>query len=211
MKHLIAFFAIFLISSNAFSTAQYPDKIIFEGKEYNLNTNPLEEYFEKNPNKRPKSEITSSALWRGYIATFEIKDNILLLKDIKIPQSAENWKSIISEIFPNQTNIKIDWFSGLLVLPFGKRVNYVHMGYGSTFESYYLLEFENGNFKRKIKLNSEEYEIYREDQFTEFKKTEEYKKLVLEIKKEGDSQEFIDSFLKSFVSSYTSIILKEKK
>lgn len=85
MKRLLLTIIFTLFSGlKVFATAQFPDKINYNGKEYNLNSNPLEVYFEKNPNKRPKSEVRSSALWRGYVATFEIIDNQLFLKDIEI-------------------------------------------------------------------------------------------------------------------------------
>ncbi len=41
---IIIFFMLMLIASTAHATAQYPDKIIFEGKKYNMQTNPREPY-----------------------------------------------------------------------------------------------------------------------------------------------------------------------
>ena len=70
-----------------------PDKIIYDGKEHKLHSNPLEVYFEKFPDKKPKSEIRSSALWRGYVATFEFEDKSLYLKDIKIMVRKETEKN----------------------------------------------------------------------------------------------------------------------
>ena len=81
------------------------------------------------------------------------------------------------------------------------------MGYGSTYENYTLLEFENGNFKKSRHFNHKEYDRFKEMQFQAFKKTEEYNKLVDKLKRDGSSIEFIDSFLKDFVIEYTSKIL----
>ena len=100
-----------------------------------LFTNPMESYFTQYPDKRPKNDVELTSLWRGYVATFEINDNQLYLKDIEIIDSNKKgieWKSVLNEIFPNQEHIKIDWMTGLLVIPSGKLVNYVHMGYAST-------------------------------------------------------------------------------
>ena len=88
--------------SNAFATAQYPDKILYEGKEYGLHTNPMKSYFSKHPEKRPRGGIMSTALWRGYVATFEVKDKSLVLKDIEVQVRTETedgkndytWKSV---------------------------------------------------------------------------------------------------------------------
>lgn len=215
IKLLVFFLIFFLCALEIFATAQYPDKIIYNGKEYMLHSNPLEPYFEKFPGKRPKSGVMSSALWRGYVATFEIADEKLVLKDIEIQvpkKSGESfeteWKSALSTVFPGNRKTVIDWFLGLLVIPNGEIVNYVHMGYGSTYENYILLEIAAGNFIKAKEFDYKEYEKFKEKQFEAFKKTEEYRKIVEELKKRDDySAEFIDSFLKNFVTNYTSKIL----
>lgn len=199
---------------NVFATAQYPDKLIYNGIEYNLQSNPLEIYFQKNPDKRPKGTIISSALWRGYVATFEIIDKELFLKDIQInyEDSASKetndykWKSVINEVFPQITKIKIDWLLGLLVVPQGKLVNYVHLSYGSTYENYLLLEFNVGNLRSEKKFNHKDYVVFKEKQFQAYKLTSEYKKIKSDLKKDGDSNKFIESFLRNYVSEYTTII-----
>ena len=106
-------------SSTVFGTRQIPDKIIFNGKKHELwHSNPMESYFKKHPKKDMSS---STALWRGYVATFEVKGNQLYLKDIEMQVDYDQkWKSILKEVFPNQKLIKIDWVTGLLVLPTGK-------------------------------------------------------------------------------------------
>ena len=200
-----------------FATAQFPDKINYNGKEYNLNSNPLEVYFEKNPNKRPKSEVRSSALWRGYVATFEIIDNQLFLKDIEIQyrdttskgSNNSNWKSVLNEVFADQKNIQVDWYTGLLVLPQGKVVNYVHMGYGSTYQHYTILELNKGVLTQEKQFKRKAYEKFKEKQFQVFKQTEDYHKMKSDLLQKGNSEEFIDSFLRSYVTEYTSKILTD--
>jgi len=202
---------------NVFATAQFPDKINYNGKEYNLNSNPLEVYFEKNPNKRPKSEVRSSALWRGYVATFEIIDNQLFLKDIVIQyrdttskgSNNSNWKSVLNEVFTDQKNIQVDWYTGLLVLPQGKVVNYVHMGYGSTYQHYTILEFNKGVLTQEKQFKRKAYEKFKEKQFQVFKQTEDYHKMKSDLLQKGNSEEFIDSFLRSYVTEYTAKILTD--
>jgi len=219
MKALSTLILFICFNLTVFGTAQYPDKIIYNGKEYRLHSNPMESYFEQYPDKRPEGGIMSTALWRGYVATFELKDNQLYLKDIEIEieisikdeKGEYRWKSVLNEVFPNQELIKIDWLTGLLVLPEGKIVNYVHMGYASTYERYVLLEFENGNLKGEKQFGYEEYEKFKERQFQAFKKTDEYRKLVADLKKgEDDSDEFIEDFLRIFVIEHSSKILVEE-
>jgi hypothetical protein len=177
----------------------------------------MENYFVQYPDKRPEGGM-STALWRGYVATFEIKDNQLYLNDIEVMNgytlndkgySVTTWKSVLNEVFPNQELIKIDWMTGLLVIPYGEMVNYVHMGYGSTYTNYILIEIDKGNLKRVKKFKYKQYEKFKEKQFQAFKKTEEYEKMKTDFKKEDNYDEkFVDSFLRSFVIEYTSKILK---
>ena len=195
------------------ATAQYPDKIIYNDIEYSLLTNPLEKYFEKNENQRPKGGVISSALWRGYVATFEILDNQLYIKEIIIQISNEEsdkteWKSVIDEIFPKIEDRKIKWFNGLLTLPYGELVNYVHMGYGSNYENYTLIEMENGKLDKLKNLNFEEYTKLKDRQFEVYKKTNSYLEKKKELKKEGWKQKDIDRFLKSFETEFTEKLLQ---
>lgn len=206
--------ALLMIPAYALATAQYPDKIIYKGKEYRLHTNPMEAFFEKHPNRRPEGGVISSALWRGYVATFEISNGSLVLRDIEIevpnPDKEHDYvfKSVLEKVVPRGEILTIDWFSGLLVLPQGKVVNYVHMGYGSTFERYTLLAVKNGIFNSERKFTFKEYEAFKDRQFRAFKKTEEYKRLVADLKKDRDVDDrFIDDFLRSFITSYTSEFL----
>lgn len=217
MKAFLTIILTLFLGLKAFATAQYPDKIIYNGKEYSLHSNPLEPYFQKNPDKRPRGGSMSTALWRGYVATFEIRNDQLLLKDIEIEYEdttskksySSKWRSVINEVFPEKKDIKIEWLTGLLVLPHGKLVNYVHMGYGSTYQNYMLLEIDKGDLKKEKRFKHEDYERFKEKQFQAFKQTEEYRKIKLDLLKGGRTDESIDSFLLRFVTEYTSKILAE--
>ncbi len=219
MRALSTLILLICFNLTVFGTAQTPDKIIYNGKEYRLHSNPMESYFEKYPDKRPQGEVRMTSLWRGYIATFEIKYNQLYLKDIEIEMSDPTeekpyntkWESVKNEIFPDQDIVKIDWLTGFLVLPEGKVVNYVHMGYASTYENYVLLEFENGNLKGEKQFGHEEYEKFKDKQFEAFKKTDEYRELKEDLKKKGgNSDKFVEDFFRIFVIEYSSKILVEE-
>ncbi|MEQ1646102.1 MAG: hypothetical protein ABL959_21805 [Pyrinomonadaceae bacterium] len=217
MKRISLLFAVLVCGmfvTQAFGTAQAPDKIWYEGKLYDMQTNPMEPYFAKNPGMRPNKRNGSSALVRGYLATFEVVNSGLFLRDIEVIAREPKgggvvYTSVIDEVVPARQKMKIDWFDGLLVLPHGKLVNYVHMGYGSTFENYILLEIAAGNLKRSKSFDHKEYEAFKDRQFAEFKKTEEYRKLFKEMKKDAADwdQKMTDSFIRSFVTNYTAKIL----
>ena len=221
MKKLLAIILILLTfgisKAESIITAQYPDKIIYNGKEFNLNSNPLEPYFDKNPENRPS--MVSTALWRGYVGYFEIIENELYLTDMKIPVSytdkdgsyKQKWRSIYRLYFPKQKKVKIDWFSGILILPHGKLIDYVHQGYASTYSKYWLLEIENGIFNEARNYNNKEFVKFKKRQFEVFEKTEEYKKLYTELKEndEYNDDKFIKSFISDFVINYTTKFLTE--
>ncbi|MEO1516272.1 MAG: hypothetical protein AAFV95_14715 [Bacteroidota bacterium] len=93
MKTIVLVMALLLVGNlSLFATAQYPDVIIFEGKKYMLYTNPMEPYFEKHPDKKPKGGISSTGLRRGYVTTFVVRENELYLKDIEIEVPDEGGK-----------------------------------------------------------------------------------------------------------------------
>ncbi|CAM1342467.1 hypothetical protein [Tenacibaculum aestuarii] len=203
-----------LKAENAF-TAQIPDQIELKGVTYNLNSNPLEPYFDKFPDKRPKGGTTSTALWRGYVACFKVLDNHLYVTDIKIEVPDKNskksypykWTSVFNQVFPKKEKVKIDWYTGILILPHGKIVDYVHMGYASTFSKYLLLEIEKGKLNEIRKYKHKEFIRFKKRQFNEFKKTDNYKKLYKELKKNDSNENFIQSFIRNFVTEYTTKFL----
>jgi len=187
-------------------TAQAPDKIIYKGKEHSIHTNPLESYFDKYPDKRPGINTRCSGLWRGYVATFEITNDRLFLKDIEImlngytkDEQGNNrlrWKSVINEVFPNHNVVKLDWWTGTLVLPSGELIDYVHMGYMSTYEYYTLLEINNGDLVAEKQMGYEEYNAF------------EYKRLKTKYHDEGWSDKVIEILLHD-IKLKTSTVLVE--
>ena len=208
------------LGSTAFACPQVPDKIIYNGKEYELpafplpdnplGNHPLEIYFEKNPDERLQERglIRGVPLFlhRGYVATFEIKDNQLYVKDIEILEGKE--KSVMQKVFPNQKSVKIDWATGLIALPTGKMTSPEFLSL-KTYDNYILLEIKNGDVaKTKTFQNAQEYAEYRERLFQAFKKTGIYK----EMKKEWMEREFFDqndfdSWVKARVQNYTPKLL----
>jgi len=171
---MVGFLLAAVFSTHVFATAQEPERLLYNGREYSLQTHPLAQYFVKNPEKRPKSTRTRTSLSRGYMATFEMRNKELFLKDIHIfvysSEGKPEKKSVLSEFLEGKTEMKIDWFSGVLTLPEGKRMDYVHAGYLSTYEKYRLIEIENGNFVREVKMHNEAYKKF----FEEYRGTKEY-------------------------------------
>jgi len=219
MKKWILLMVAVSLSVQSYATAQRPDKIIYQGQEFALHSNPLEAYFGHFPDKRPTGGITSTGLWRGYVATFEVIDGQLFVVDIEVEKVdltavdsySYKWVSVMDEVFPDQPEVKVDWLTGLLVIPRGELVNYVHMGYAATYSEYTLLEFHNGDLTEEMTFDLEAYERFKEKQFQAFKQTEEYQRLIDEYRQSGyvRDEEFMDGFLREFVIEYSSQILTD--
>ena len=219
MKSLITCLLVFAAATSAaMATAQYPDKIWYEGKEHSLHTNPMSAFFEKHPEKKPESDIMSTALFRGYVATFEFKKDRLVLKDLEIQARKDTgneddfeteWVSRKRHVAGRFKELEIDWFTGILILPHGDLVDYVHMGYGSTFENYILLEVTSGKLTGSRSFDHKGYEKFKDQQFKEFKKTADYRDVVARWKKEGDSQKSIDRMIRGSVVQLSSEFLDD--
>lgn len=202
---------------NVFATAQASDKILYKGKEYCLHTNPMEAFFEKHPDKKPEGGVMSTALWRGYVATFTITNQTMQLRDIEIQIRVEKekskypyeWKSVLNELVPKGETLTIDWLTGILVLPDGELMRYVHMGYGSTYENYILIEVKSGKVTGKRELGHKQYELLKAYQFAEYKNTDKYRASFDELTKNGQGKEHIDKFLRQYETQYTSEFLGE--
>ncbi len=77
--------------------------------------------------------IFSSACWRRYRGTWEIKDGRLYLVRLQ-----GIYKLVGDDPIP------ADWFAGVLRVPRGKELVYVHMGFGTVFEQELHIKIENG-------------------------------------------------------------------
>lgn len=214
MKPILIVFMTMIAGLNLFATVQIPDKIWYSGKKYILFKNPLEPYFEEYPEKRPEPEYTSSALWRGYVAFFEIRDNQLFLYDIKKGEfnrstNRTKWLSVFNEVFPDQVCVKSEWFTGLLVLPSGNPVKDADRGFFFLYEHYVVLEINEGNLIKEKNFYCKEYEEFEERQYQAVIGTEEYRKMRDLLQERGKSNDYIDSYLKDHVLEYSSKILVE--
>ena len=179
MKQLILVIVLIFLNTNISATAQAPDEILIEGKEYSLNTNPLTRYIKSIEWEVPDRALGSSGNWRGHIAHWEIKNSQLILTDITILVSTTDEKkrkrvSILKELFPNGETLA-SWYSGALIIPDGEMREYVHMGYGSTYEKYQIIAIKKGGVVSHKKLTYEEFLEYRDKKFKQFMTTDFFK------------------------------------
>lgn len=124
-------------------TAQFAERLLYQGENYAMCTNPLTDYFELGGDQ-PRFVATSTALWRGYIGSWEIVDKRLYLVALEgVLQGGAS--ATLETVFPGfPDRVFAHWYSGTVRLPRGELLNYVHGGYASTFEMDILLDFERG-------------------------------------------------------------------
>ena len=174
--------ALLLVGHPALATSQEPDKLVLEGEKLSLETNPLSPLIQAGRITLPEPAERWSSNWRGYVATWTIEEGQLLLAKLDVllrpDGAAEGAKAVpinvLSRVFPEQARVSADWFSGTLVVPRGRRIKYVHMGYGSTHERYTVLRIDNGEVVSRSDLTASEFEKLRKERFAAYQKTPEY-------------------------------------
>ena len=62
-----------------------------------------------------------------------------------MPTESEASKSVLKALFGDDASRVATWFTGHLIVPTGEIVNYVHMGYGSTYSSYIVVTVVPGD------------------------------------------------------------------
>ena len=208
---IIFFLFLSFVSLNANATGQYPDKIIINGIEYSIRNNPLESFFEKYPDRKPKTNIMSSALHRGYIATFTLIDKKLYLIDIKIKVEKKDsdksleteMKSVFNKVFPEKDKFFVESYSGILIV-------YLNMEASYKDRNLLLVEFKNGTEQERRTYEIEKYKSFMDKQFELYRKTEEYKNAFLKLMKDDeDDEEYFDNkkekerFVENLIRTYT--------
>lgn len=125
-----------------------------------LFSNPLETYWEKTGKRKPNFS-TIETCKRGYIASWAIKDNQLLLTDIDGECVASTFlfgrklvKTSIKKVFPiSNGSVFANWFSGKLRIPAGSMTQYEHDNYNSRFEKEIIITIEKGKVLKMVTLD----------------------------------------------------------
>jgi hypothetical protein len=212
MKWMALLLLSLAVTLPAGATAQAPDVIKLNGESYLLYSNPLESVLAAEPDRLPKAEVISTGLWRGYIATWAVRDGKFFLEDVRVPTKEhmrsqapeeERFRSVMGELFGDPAPRVASWFTGNLIVPTGEMLEYVHMGYGSTYSSYMVVKVVGGEVRQLLKMNRKQFETFRRVQFTAFKKTMGYATAFAEAKSsdESMSDKMVEEFLFQYLSS----------
>lgn len=144
--------------------AQLPDIIFYNDEKLELYSNPLESYWSSNKKRRPTFQVEEECR-RGYIATWEIIDKLLILREID--GNVEKrfflfWRKIkrysMKMLFPaiNTKGVVASWFTGKIRIPQGKMMFYVHQEYDSRFEREMVITIERGKVLKTVVLDYRE-------------------------------------------------------
>lgn len=77
--------------------------------------------------------VFSTACWRRYVGTWEIKEGRFFLVSVRGKYRLLGPDPLFA-----------DWFTGVLRIPKGKMLHYVHMGFASVYEQEVHIKIENG-------------------------------------------------------------------
>lgn len=123
-------------------TAQAHENLIYEGEETSMvSCPPLPAGHPRIVVLSPKEAhakdlppvVTSTACWRGYIGSWEIRDGVLYLTRVQGRYEMLGDEPLLA-----------DWFSGVLRVPRGELLRYVHMGFESVYERDLYVKVEGG-------------------------------------------------------------------
>jgi len=140
--------------------AQLPDRILFNGEYLNLYSNPLETFW-SNLNRIRPSFLSLPDCSRGYIASWEIRKDKLLLTEIDGSFNrnfiffSKLARYTLKHLFPKSKNrpVKATWFSGKLRIPVGKMTLYEPTGYDSRFEKEIIMTISHGDVVKSVTLD----------------------------------------------------------
>ena len=137
---------ILLTPAAALATAQTPEILVYEGKTENMFSEPRipvdnprvraipqEEFERKAKDGTFPGIVSSTACWRQYIGSWEIKDDRLFLTNV-----------IGMFELSGEEPLFADWYSGVLRVPRGEILKNVHMGYDTVYEEFLHIRVENG-------------------------------------------------------------------
>ena len=135
-------------SSIALATEQVKDRLSYGGHEYVIFEVPMLGLWHTGDGEPPKSkfrppalEVTSSANWTGYRATWEIRDKKLMLRTIR---GRIKGKDVQNEAILPDMKFPVDatWFSGKIHLYVGDWNEEEHQ-----YEAVIVFEIDKGNVK----------------------------------------------------------------
>lgn len=124
-------------------TAQACEYLLYKGRELPMCSDPFGVYL-KYYNIKLNPMPICTALWRGYIGSWEITNSRLYLAGLSGTLLGGISLSV-GFFFPDSPDrVFAEWFTGNLRIPQGEMLKYYHLGFCSVFESDLFISIENG-------------------------------------------------------------------
>jgi hypothetical protein len=118
-------------------TAQVHERLILDGKHTTMTCCPPVRFAHPRLviaiHKKPDLIIGSSACWRGYVGSWELKQGKLYLIGVRGHFEISDGQPIFAE-----------WVTGVLRVPQGRQLMYVHMGFESVYAKDLYIQIVNG-------------------------------------------------------------------
>lgn len=215
-RSILLLLLLLLSTVASIASPQIPDILIYNGKQYEIRFGFLDEYFKTFPKRKPKAKGPwCSGLHRGYQATFEVVNENVLLKDVRINIcSGLPVISVLKKVVPDGKQLFIDWASDLMVSGYGENLEDPYAGdepFNSAYENYTLFEIDKGNVVEVRHFDNKGFRLLKTKQFEAFKKTADYdvalKRTLARDSKMSKSK--ADESIERWVFSYTKKFLIE--
>ena len=123
-------------------TLQVKDLLIYGNKIFQISTLPLDSYLSELK-VLPPLVPPSTACWRGYTATWELRNRQLFLVEMTCYSKGDQ-QAGIELFFAGRKEVFADWFSGEIRLPRGKGKFIIETSLNPLNLKYLVLNFKNG-------------------------------------------------------------------
>jgi len=78
---------------------------------------------------------------------------------------------LLARLFREGAPAAASWYSGALIVPDGRLVDYVHMGHGSIYAHYRVYRIAQGRVVEALSMGAEPFRAWRERKFQAFRQT----------------------------------------
>ena len=154
-RFLLVLTVNFLVFSTALSTEQVADILIIEEDTIYLQSFPLENLkIKQAPFDYGGYSFINTACWRGYVATWQIMDETLVLKEVRKLGSTDTILNVLEYLENNgytpktiNGNVIADWYSDTLKLYHSFYYNHTYKN-----EQFYLSKDYSGGKDKKAEL-----------------------------------------------------------
>jgi len=120
IRLLQLWFVVLALPPLCSATTQMRDRLIYDGNEYcgDYDEFPLEDcWSEERPRPAEWPVMSLTSCWRGYVATWEVRNKTFLLKSLRKPDipNEDNIAIPLQSAFPDANGpVPANWFSGVV-------------------------------------------------------------------------------------------------